>query len=421
MRHIHEYINATPLCAHLGQDHWPTDAEYAALHSARDAVAADGKGAAYDVAVAGQPDQYARVYWDAKTGAIRAEIIEYRPPAARAIVKQWNGVPEKAQMVNINKNTVIVNVAGNAQAPAGDTHHHSTTVDARQWHDRRQWHTTTHNHASPQGAAMPSRGPHYVNAQPHNDFIDHWPTPAEAEALAAAKHQADKLFSRGKRGTENRARVQVRGGNGAVATVWRDAPQSYAAWIEAPNPATQSGWMSMKGWWGVPELVAAGSHRSAGAHARIQAPAEQVHHIPEDIHLVRRQRYHHHWEEPEHIHHGAPPAAAIELEAARVHVARPDQAAIHHHEPKRGFWAKVFAGPQRREQLAPTHGEHRGALRTVESPKAAIARQAPPPGLPAPAQLRLPPESHAPRQIAHQPQLQLPAPAPRKRGLFSWR
>lgn len=407
MRHIHPYINAVPLDAHLGRDHWPTDDEYVALHRARDAVAAGGKGASYDVAVMHQVDQYARVFWDEKTGDIGSEIIEYRAHGARRIVKQWNGVPEKAPMTtNINKNTVIVNVPGQPQA--GGTQHHHTSIDARQWHDGRQWHNTTHNHASAQGAAMPSRGPHYINAQPHNDFNDHWPTPEEAASLAEAKRQSDRLFAAGHRGTMNTARVRVSGGNGAIASVWRDAPQSYASFIQAPNPATASGWMTIKGWWGVPELV----HRNPGGRVAVQAPADQVHYVPEDIHIVRQPRIHHHWQRPEHIHHGAPPTQTVEMEPAKVQVKRSAQ---------RGFWTRVLLGPEKRQEPAPAHERHRGTLKTVEPSPAALTRQDASLALPAPTRQQLPSGASTQRQITHQPQIQLPAPAPRKRGLFSWR
>lgn len=319
----------------------------------------------------------------------------------RKWLAQWEGVPR---------------LADDREPQAAAVHSHSnshTHVDARQWHSTTIHHH--HNHASAQGAAMPSRGPHYINAQPHNDFIDHWPTPEEAEALAAAKREADRLFARGHRGVENTGKVRVRGGNGAVASVWRDAPQSYAAFIQAPNPATASGWMTIKGWWGVPEYSDYGirdthpatqgdsmsRHRVPGGEVHINAPGPQVHHLYEDIHLVHQRRFHHHRGADEHIHHGIPPEPArIDIAPTRVSVEHAP-AAEHHHEAPRGFWATVFLGPKKQQAAlpAPAAEEYRGALQSV--PTAATALPAPQgrsealPAPSAPTRAALPAPSHA--------------------------
>lgn len=398
MRHLHPYINAVPLDAHLGRDHWPTDDEYVALHRARDAVAAAGKGASYDVAVMHQFDQYARVFWDGKTGDIGSEIIEYGAPGTRRIVKQWNGVPEKAPMVkNVNKNTVIVNVPG-----------------GRQDHAPR----------------------HYVNAQPHSEWMDHWPTQEEMESLHEAKRHCDANARRGLTGATNIARVAIRGGMGARASVWRDPPAAYHATIEAPNPTTQTGWMPIKQWFGVPEWAAPCADKVAGGQINVHAPGPQVHRVPHDTHFVHEPRIHHHWQAPEHFHHGAPPSLDIAVEPARVNVHR-GAAVEHRHEPKRGFWGTLLLGPTKQQERPLAHATpteiDRGALHPI--PRAewtqsdphllaaptASARQEAPLALPAPAKPSLPAGTAGQRQIAHHPENPMPTPMPRKRGLFSWR
>jgi hypothetical protein len=97
MRHRHTYYNAEPMDAHLGRDHWATDAEYVALHKARDAVFNAGKGSFFDCLVQDGSGNVARVEWEAKGGTLTSRIISYNsyPMNSITIHKQWIGVPEK--------------------------------------------------------------------------------------------------------------------------------------------------------------------------------------------------------------------------------------------------------------------------------------------------------------------------------------
>lgn len=433
MKHIHQYINATPLDAHLGRDHWPTDAEYVALHKARDATSKGGKGAAYDVAVGDGSGNQARVYWDDKSGDIRSEIIAYSYPSSRAIIKQWNGVPEKAPGVTVNNhnhnhNTIVVQPGGQ-----GNTHHHHSHVDARQDNrrtiDARQWHqtNTANNYARGDGMTGPQR--RYVNAKPHNDFIDHWPTEAEMEALHRAKQESDRLFAKGRTGTSNAGRVPIKGGNGARAQVWRDAPQAYAAFIEAPNPTTHSGWMPMKGWWGVPEweyndfgIKDAHIGRQQpmrrptyipGPQVNIQAPQTEVHRIVRDVHVYHQDRIHHHHGEPEHIHVGQQSPIDIQSGPAQINVQRPDGFLIQHHEapvPPRSLWATMLLGPAKAPQqsLPAPQERYRGQLQ-AQAPQG-------PRALPRPSEQPIPmPAIQAPRREV----AALPPPERSAGGWFS--
>lgn len=101
MRHMHVYHNAYSPWAELGKDHWPTEAEYVALHKARDAVLRDGKGSYYDCKVMDGSDHVARVAWEGKSGQYGSMIISYNavPVNTITIHKQWVGVPEPDQSV----------------------------------------------------------------------------------------------------------------------------------------------------------------------------------------------------------------------------------------------------------------------------------------------------------------------------------
>lgn len=406
MRHVHEYVNATSGRERCGQDHWPTDAEYAALHKARDAVLKGGKGSAFDVKVFDGSDHFARVHWHDKSSHYESMIASLEGPMHYLrIHKHWDGVPEKAK----------------AQQPA--------LIDARQYHDNRQWHqtNTANNYARGDGMTGPQR--RYVNAKPHNDFIDHWPTEAEMEALHRAKQESDRLFAKGRTGTSNAGRVPIKGGNGARAQVWRDAPQAYAAFIEAPNPTTHSGWMPMKGWWGVPEweyndfgIKDAHIGRQQpmrrpqyipGPQVNIQAPQTEVHRIVRDVHVFHQDRIHHHHGEPEHIHHGQAAPIDIQCGPAQINVQRPDGFRIQHHEapvPPRSLWATMLLGPAKAPQqaLPAPQEQYRGQLQ-AQAPQG-------PRALPRPSEQPIPmPAIQAPRREM----AALPAPERSAGGWFS--
>lgn len=430
MRHPHQYINATPLDAHLGRDHWPTDAEYTALHKARDAVAKAGKGAAYDVAVGDGSGNQARVYWDEKVGDIRSEIIAYSYPSARNIIKQWNGVPEKAPGVTVNNhnhnhNTIVVQPGGQ-----GSTHHHHRhvdarqdnrrTIDARQWHsaDNRQTHNHTTNVTHNHGGTMRN----YINAEPHHHHIDHPLSDGEFAALERAKQGADAKFAKGYRGTQTSSHVALPGG--ARAHVWRD-PDKYYSWIEVPDPTAASGWAAAKGWWGVPGRYSDFGIRDArqqpmrrphyihGPQVNIQAPQTEVHRIVRDVHVYHQDRIHHHHGEAEHIHVGQQAPIDIQSGPAQVNVQRPEGFRIQHHEapvPPRGLIGTLLFGPAKAPQqaLPAPQEQYRGQLQ-AQAPQG-------PRALPRPSEQPIPmPAIQAPRREM----VALPPPERSAGGWFS--
>jgi hypothetical protein len=255
----------------------------------------------------------------------------------------------------------------------------------------------------------------YRNAKPHNDFIDHWPTIEERDALQAAKRMADAKFAQGHHGAMTTSHVPIRGGQGARATVWRDAPQSYAAWIQAPNSTTQTGWMSMKAWWGVPEAYndyglregPMSRHNVGGGPVNIYGPPVQQHVVEEHVHLYRQRIIHNHWLDDQHVNHGAPPPTDIHVEPSQVNYHASEQVIQQVHKPK-GFFAFLFSptAPQRQQQALPSpQPQYRGQLRAEPAPmrqQAALPQQAPQPQ----QQFRLPPPrpQQAPVMLEHKPE-----------------
>jgi hypothetical protein len=234
----------------------------------------------------------------------------------------------------------------------------------------------------------------YRNAKPHNDFIDHWPTVEEREALQEAKRMADAKFNQGHHGAMTTSHVLVRGGQGARATVWRDAPQSYAAWIHAPNSTTKTGWMPMKAWWGVPEAYndfglregpMDNRRRFGGGTININGPAPQYHTVYED-HYIRRQRRFL-YEDGGEEHHGeiTPQDTTLDFGTSQVNF-QEGQAIEHHHAAKKqGFWGWLAKGTQKQQALPPPQREvNRGSLQAITVGHQPALPTPSRPGLPAP-------------------------------------
>lgn len=266
----------------------------------------------------------------------------------------------------------------------------------------------------------------YRNAKPHNDYIDHWPTQEEMAALHEAKQRSDQMFAQGHRGASNMAKVAIRGGNGAVATVWRDAPQAYAAWIEAPNPASQTGWMSIKGWWGVPEAyndfgIREGHmsrHNVRGGPINIFGPPRQQHVVEEHIDIYHQRVFNHHWGPDQHIDHDAPPPTDIHVDPSQVTYHASERVIQQVHKPK-SFFAFLFSpsSPRQTQQqaLPAPQPQYRGELRAEPAPARHQAALPPPQVVPqSPPQHLLPPPvqpvigrpQSAPVLIEHKPQSQ---------------